>query len=113
MGNFNRRSIPFKYAQESLGQRIVGVMIKPVGALCNLDCAYCYYLGKEKLYAGQMARMDIQLLEKFTEQYIAANQRADEISFCWHGGEPLLAGLEFFKKAVSFQKKYMVKVISF
>ena len=106
MGNFNRRSIPFKYAQESLGQRIVGVMIKPVGALCNLDCAYCYYLDKEKLYSGQMARMDIQLLEKFTEQYIAANQRADEISFCWHGGEPLLAGLDYFKKAVSFQKKY-------
>ncbi|HQH10499.1 MAG TPA: hypothetical protein PK774_07720, partial [Bacteroidales bacterium] len=78
MGNFNRRSIPYKYAQESLGQRIVGVMIKPVGALCNLDCAYCYYLDKEKLYSGQMARMDIQLLEKFTEQYIAANQRADE-----------------------------------
>ncbi len=106
MGNFSRESIPFKYALESLGQRIVGVMIKPVGALCNLDCAYCYYLGKEKFYSGQMARMDIKLLEKFTEQYIAANLEADEISFCWHGGEPLLAGLDFFKKAVSFQKKY-------
>ncbi|HOO43181.1 MAG TPA: anaerobic sulfatase maturase [Bacteroidales bacterium] len=106
MGNSSRGSIPYKYAQESLGQRIVGVMIKPVGSLCNLDCAYCYYLDKEKLYSGQTARMDIQLLEKFTQQYIEANLQADEISFCWHGGEPLLAGLDFFKKAVSFQKKY-------
>lgn len=106
MGNLNRESIPFKYAQEALGQRIVGVMIKPVGALCNLDCTYCYYLDKKKLYTGDIARMDIELLEKFTEQYITANLRADEISFCWHGGEPLLAGLDFFKKAVSLQKKY-------
>ena len=106
MGNFNRESIPFKYAQEALGQRIVGVMIKPVGASCNLDCTYCYYLDKKDLYDGKIARMNIQLLEKFTEQYIAANLQADEISFCWHGGEPLLVGLDFFKKAVSFQKKF-------
>ena len=101
-----RETIPFQYAQEALEQRVVGVMIKPVGALCNLDCTYCYYLDKKDLYEGCSARMDLSLLERFTEQYISANLRADEISFCWHGGEPLLAGLDFFKKAVSFQKKY-------
>ncbi len=106
MINNTLESIPFKYAQEAFGQRVVGVMIKPVGALCNLDCTYCYYLDKKDLYNGKITRMDIPLLENFTEQYIAANLKADEISFCWHGGEPLLAGLDFFKQAVSLQKKH-------
>ena len=81
------------------------VMLKPRGAICNLDCAYCYYLSKEMLYPGSRFRMANDLLEEYTRQYIAA-QRVPEVTFAWQGGEPTLIGLEFFRLAVALQKKY-------
>ncbi|MDR3362605.1 MAG: anaerobic sulfatase maturase [Desulfovibrio sp.] len=82
------------------------VMVKPGGAACNLDCAYCYYLHKGKLF-GQPAspRMADGVLEAFTRQYIESNEH-DSIVFSWQGGEPTLLGLEFFEKALRFQKQY-------
>jgi uncharacterized protein len=81
------------------------VMLKPRGAICNLDCQYCYYLGKERLYPGSDSRMDDDLLEEFTRQYIEA-QRVPEATFSWQGGEPTLMGLDFFERAVALQHKY-------
>ncbi len=81
------------------------VMLKPRGAICNLDCAYCYYLSKERLYPGSRFRMADDLLEEFTRQYIEA-QRVPEVTFSWQGGEPTLMGLEFFARAVELQQKY-------
>lgn len=81
------------------------VMIKPAGASCNLACQYCFYLPKKALYPGKQTRMDDVVLEAFTRQYIEA-QDVPEVTFGWQGGEPLLMGLEFFKKAVYFQEKY-------
>ncbi len=81
------------------------VMLKPRGAICDLDCAYCYYLSKEKLYPGSDFLMDEAVLESFTRQYIQA-QPAPEVVFEWQGGEPLLMGLEFFKRAIALQRKY-------
>lgn len=81
------------------------VMLKPRGAICNLDCAYCYYLSKERLYPGSSFRMSAEVLESFTRQYIQA-QPVPEVVFGWQGGEPLLMGLDFFKEAVAFQRKY-------
>jgi len=81
------------------------VMLKPRGAICNLDCEYCYFLSKENLYPESSFNMDLELLERFTQQYIHA-QQAQEVTFSWQGGEPTLMGLEFFEKAVQFQKKY-------
>jgi uncharacterized protein len=80
-------------------------MLKPRGAICDLDCAYCYYLSKEKLYPGSDFLMDEAVLESFTRQYIQA-QPAPEVVFEWQGGEPLLMGLEFFKRAIALQRKY-------
>jgi uncharacterized protein len=80
-------------------------MIKPVGSLCNLKCHYCYYLDKAEIYGGREPRMTIEMLEHFVKEYIAANDVQD-VYFNWHGGEPLLAGLDFYRKAVEFQKKY-------
>ncbi len=80
-------------------------MVKPAGPGCNLDCRYCYYLSKSRLYEDPSARMGLDLLERFTRQYIEA-QRVPEVSFVWQGGEPTLAGLEFFKEAVALQRKY-------
>jgi uncharacterized protein len=82
------------------------LMVKPRGAVCNLDCTYCFYLRKEDLYdEGASFRMSDEVLESFTRQYIAA-QRVPEVTFGWQGGEPTLMGLEFFRKAVAVQEKY-------
>jgi len=81
------------------------VMLKPVGAICNLGCKYCYYLSKEQLYPNGNFRMSDAILEEFTKQYINA-QQVNEVTFVWQGGEPLLAGLDFFKRALEFQEKY-------
>jgi len=62
------------------------VMLKPRGPICNLDCAYCYYLSKERLYPGSGFRMSDDLLEEFTRQYIEA-QRVPEVTFAWQAGE--------------------------
>ena len=80
-------------------------MVKPRGAVCNLDCQYCYYLRKEQLYPGGDFRMNDDVLEAFTRQYIRA-QQVPEVTFAWQGGEPLLAGLDFFERALQFQQKY-------
>ncbi|MHA1683019.1 MAG: anaerobic sulfatase maturase [Promethearchaeota archaeon] len=81
------------------------VMIKPRGSICNLNCEYCFYLSKKELYPGSSFKMDEKTLEKFTMQYIRA-QKVPEVVFGWQGGEPMLMGLEFFRKAVEFQEKY-------
>lgn len=79
-------------------------MIKPRGPICNLRCAYCFYLPKEELYRkGTTFRMPDEVLESFTCQYIRA-QKAPEVVFGWQGGEPTLMGLDFFRKAVEIQK---------
>jgi uncharacterized protein len=82
------------------------VMVKPIGAICNLNCTYCYYLEKKNLYKdGNMSLMSESILENFIKQYIQS-QTAPVISFVWQGGEPMLAGLNFFKAAVEYQKYY-------
>ena len=80
-------------------------MLKPRGAICNLDCSYCFYLAKELLYPGSRFRMASDLLEEYTRQYIEA-QDVPEVTFAWQGGEPTLMGLDFFRLAVQFQQKY-------
>jgi uncharacterized protein len=81
------------------------IMTKPRGAICNLDCAYCYFLKKEALYPRSNFRMSEELLENFTRQYIH-EQHVPQVTFAWQGGEPTLMGLDFFETAIEFQKKY-------
>lgn len=82
------------------------LLTKPIGARCNLDCSYCFYLEKEKLYtdAGGM-RMKPEVLETYVRDYIAA-QPGSVVNFAWQGGEPTLLGVEFFRSAVALQAKY-------
>ena len=87
------------------GPQAFNIMIKPVGSLCNLRCHYCYYLDKAEIYGGREPRMSEQMLEHFVKEYIEAND-VPEVFFNWHGGEPLLAGLDFYRKAMAFQRKY-------
>jgi uncharacterized protein len=81
------------------------VMLKPRGAICDLDCTYCYYLAREELYPGSDFRMSEEVLDTFTRQYITS-QESPEIVFGWQGGEPTLMGLEFFRQAVAVQERY-------
>lgn len=81
------------------------IMTKPRGAICNLDCKYCYFLSKERLYPNSDFRMSETLLEEYTRQYIEA-QQVPEVTFAWQGGEPTLMGLDFYKQAVGYQQKY-------
>ena len=82
------------------------VFAKPVGPLCNLRCNYCYYLGKKNLYKGKdQYLMPDDILEKYIIQHIEATTET-EISFSWHGGEPLMAGIDFFRKVIGYQKKH-------
>ncbi len=81
-------------------------MVKPSGAQCNLDCAYCFYLHKEDLlHQPQVPRMGDSLLESHIRQYIEA-QTGDQVVFSWQGGEPTLMGLDFFERVVEFQSRY-------
>ena len=82
------------------------VMAKPISSTCNLNCTYCYYLEKEKLYANTGSyRMNDAVLELFIKQYIEA-QEIPVVTFVWQGGEPTLKGIEFYRTAVELQKKY-------
>ncbi len=82
------------------------VMAKPIGPICDLDCTYCYYLEKEKLYpAEKQWKMPLDVLESFIRQQIETQQSAN-VSFAWQGGEPTLLGVGYFAKVVELQQKY-------
>ncbi|MGD0220804.1 MAG: anaerobic sulfatase-maturation protein [Terriglobia bacterium] len=82
------------------------VMAKPMGPICNLDCRYCFYLEKEKLYEKKQDwAMPDPVLESYISQFIAA-QDAPVISFAWQGGEPTLLGVDFFRQVIAIQNKY-------
>ncbi len=86
------------------------VMAKPSGSKCNIDCSYCFYLEKEKLYPESASsptswKMDDATLERYVIQHIEA-QSSNEMTFAWQGGEPTLLGLAFFEKAMALQAKY-------
>lgn len=81
------------------------IMAKPRGSICNMDCDYCYFLSKEQMYPMSSFKMPNEILEEYTRQYIQALQ-VPQITFTWQGGEPTLIGLDFYKSAVVYQKKY-------
>ncbi|MGE5579057.1 MAG: anaerobic sulfatase maturase [Bacillota bacterium] len=83
------------------------VMAKPVGPRCNLACSYCYYLETEGMYGGALPpKMSLGLLETYIRQYIEASP-GPVVAFTWHGGEPTLAGLDFYRAAVELQQRYL------
>lgn len=83
------------------------IIAKPVGSRCNLRCRYCYYLEKGKYSTHEVQnRMSNTLLERLIRQTIEASP-GPVVSFTWHGGEPALAGLEFYEKVVYYEKRYL------
>jgi serine-type anaerobic sulfatase-maturating enzyme len=93
----------------SKASREFQVFAKPAGALCNLDCHYCYYLQKEFLYPGTTSfRMDGDLLEDYIRQQIAITP-GTKVHFSWHGGEPTILGVDYFRRIVELQRKHRPK----
>jgi uncharacterized protein len=81
------------------------LLAKPTGAICNLNCQYCFFLAKEQLYPGSSFRMADDLLETYLQQLLAAH-RTPEVTVAWQGGEPTLMGLDFFKRSIELVEKH-------
>jgi uncharacterized protein len=80
------------------------VLAKPTGAICNLDCEYCFFLTKEALYPGDRFRMHDEVLESYVTQVLAAHE-TDQVTIAWQGGEPTLMGIDFFRRAVELAER--------
>lgn len=88
-----------------VNKREFQVFVKPAGPACNLRCEYCYYISKNSLYGDKRSVIPDNLLEKYIISHFEASNN-DTVIFSWHGGEPLLAGIDFYRRAVKFQKKH-------
>ncbi len=84
----------------------IHVVAKPIGPVCNLNCEYCFYLEKKSLFGpGEQYRMSDKVLSTFIAGYVAC-QPTPAVEFVWQGGEPTLAGIDFFKRVVRLQKPF-------
>ena len=91
--------------QSGEASRPFHLLAKPTGAVCNLDCDYCFYLSKELLYPGSKLRMPGDVLEAYIDQLFSAHAGAPEVMIAWQGGEPTLMGIEFFERAVEIARE--------
>ena len=87
--------------------RAFHLLAKPTGAVCNLDCSYCFFLSKEMLYPGSRFRMADELLEAYVKQLIEAHAGVPEVAIAWQGGEPTLMGVDFFRRSVELAEDYL------
>jgi uncharacterized protein len=81
------------------------LLATPTGAICNLDCAYCFFLDKEVFYPGSKFRMSDEVLERYIRQLIESHQ-VDQVNIAWQGGEPTLMGLDFYRRAMELADKH-------
>ncbi len=85
------------------------VMTKPIGARCNINCSYCYYLEKQRLYpAEKKFRMSPEVLERYIRALITTSTEAGmrDVTFAWQGGEPTMLGVRYFERVVALQERY-------
>ena len=81
-------------------------MAKPTGAQCNMECDYCFFLKKDRLYPDSNFRMSDEMMEAYIRQTIEGH-RVPEVTISWQGGEPTLMGLDFYRRSVEVEKKYI------
>ncbi len=88
----------------------ISLLIKPASSNCNLRCRYCFYHAiAENRQTKSYGMMDIETLEALVKK---ALEYADySCTFAFQGGEPTLAGLDFFRKLIEFEKKYNIKKV--
>ncbi len=102
------RTLSFGEGQKLSMPRSFTTLVKPIGSLCNMRCTYCYYLDKgfeQEASSAPRKVMSDETLRNYVKQYIEAND-VDVVTFCWHGGEPLMAGIPFYEKALYYQQKF-------
>jgi len=87
--------------------RAFHLLAKPTGAVCNLDCSYCFFLSKEMLYPGSRFRMADDLLEAYLRQLIEAHSQVPEVMIAWQGGEPTMMGLDFFRRSIELADGFL------
>ena len=87
--------------------RAFHVMSKPTGAICNLDCEYCFFLSKDELYPGSGFRMDPVVHETYVRELLDAQRGNPEVVFAFQGGEPTMMGLDFFRSTLELQQRYV------
>lgn len=109
MNKHETTSFTFEQKRNKL-RRGFSTMIKVAGPVCNLDCDYCYYLEKDALYPGKPSNLSAfgmkeEVLERLIRDYLAS-QPQNRVEFVWHGGEPTLLGIDYFRKILGIQKKY-------
>ncbi len=83
------------------------LLAKPTGAVCNLDCSYCFFLSKEMLYPGSRSWMADEVLDTYVRQLIEAHAGVPVVDIAWQGGEPTLMGLDFFRRSVELVDRYL------
>jgi uncharacterized protein len=84
---------------------LTSVLVKPAGPDCNLNCTYCFYLGKAGLFPETPRhRMSDEVQEEMIRQVM--QQSGNSVSIAWQGGEPTLMGLDFYKRAIELEMKY-------
>lgn len=86
--------------------RAFHVMSKPTGAICNLDCEYCFFLSKDELYPGSEFRMPADVHEAYIAQLLAAQRGVEEVVVAFQGGEPTLMGLRFFQRTLELERRF-------
>lgn len=86
--------------------RTYAMLAKPVSSACNLRCSYCYYTGKDRLLRQSAGTMSPEVLESYIRQTLDMHGRDAVVEFAWHGGEPTLAGLPFYREVLRLEKKY-------
>ena len=85
------------------------VLAKPIGSVCDIACDYCFYLEKRGLYPGaKQFKMSDEVLARYIEQYVEA-QSTPVVEFVWHGGEPTLLGVDFYRRVVALQAPFRAK----
>ena len=88
------------------GHRAFHVMTKPTGAICNLDCEYCFFLSKEELYPGSEFRMPGDVHEAYVSQLLAAQRGVPEVVVAFQGGEPTMMGIDFFRRTIELELRF-------
>ena len=107
MNDIRAPSKTVEVSQKPTARAPFHVIVKPIGALCNLHCDYCFYLDKSRMFKGSKFRITDEILEKHIEDYIESQpDGCQEAGFAWQGGEPTLLGVDFLRKVVKLQHKY-------
>ncbi len=86
--------------------RAFHIMAKPTGAICNLDCEYCFFLSKDELYPGSGFRMQPEVHEAYVQQLLAGHADGEEVVVAFQGGEPTLMGVDFFRRTIELERLF-------